>query len=137
VPKSDTPNRRLIPPSITRFLNDRRIDPATRSFLFTIANKPNGEWTLADLQMVSSVVPTLTEMRIPAAALRAFYEYLGLDPNNLFEPQIGGTWQVSSTLNEPRNYARVRAGCIDLQRTAQRDPSTVRIEELLACVPAQ
>jgi len=137
VPKSDTPNRRIIPPSIARFLNDRRIDPATRSFLFAIANKPNNEWTLEDLQMVSGVVPTLAEMRIPAATLREFYEYLGLDPNRLFEPQIGGSWQVSSTLNEPRNYARVRAGCIDLQRTAQRDPSSVRVEELLACVPPQ
>ena len=74
VPKSDTPNRRIIPPGITRFLNDRRIDPATRSFLFVIANKPNDEWTLADLQMVSTVVPTLAEMQIPAATLREFYE---------------------------------------------------------------
>ena len=135
VPKGDMPQRRMIPPGIARFLNDRRIDPATRSFLFGIANKPNDEWSLADLQLVSTIVPTLTELKIPVSTLRDFYEFLGLDSNNFFEPNLGPNWQFSSTMNDPRNYARINSRCIDLQRNAQRDPSAVRVEELLACEP--
>lgn len=133
LPTGDMQPRRIIPPSIMRLLDDPRVDPATRAILLTIAGKPNDEWTLADLQLVTAIVPTLAEMHIATARLSEFYEFLGLDPANLFEPQLGATWQASSTINDPRNYARIRAGCIDLQRAAQRDPSSVRVEALLAC----
>ena len=101
-PRGDMQPKCLIPPSILRLLNDRRIDPFTRSVLLAIAGKPNEEWTLADMQMVTSVVPALTEMNIATAKLSELYEFLGLDPVNLFEPQIGSTWQISSTLSNPR-----------------------------------
>jgi hypothetical protein len=133
----DVRARRLVPPSIVRMLNDRRVDPNTRAYLIGMAGKPNDEWTLADLQTLSILVPTLTEVNITEAALKDFYQFLGLDPTDLFNPQIGGNWQVSSTLGDRRNFAKVSFACIDLQRTAQRDPSTVKVEDLLACNPSR
>jgi hypothetical protein len=127
----DIAPQRLIPPSIMRFLNDRRIEPLTRSFLLGIAGKKREDWTLQDLQEVTAVVPSLTEMHISTAVLSEFYEFMGLDPASLFEPQLGADWQATSTAFDPRNARNRR--CANLRVQAQTDPGAVMLNDLLNC----
>jgi hypothetical protein len=127
----DVGPQRFIPPAIRAFLNDRRIDPLTRAYLLDIAGKRNEDWTLQDLQQVTAVVPTLTEMHISTATLSEFYEFLNLDPTSLFEPQLGASWQATSTAFDPRNARNRR--CVNLRVQAQMDPGTVKLNDLLNC----
>ena len=129
----DEPMRRFFPPNITALLNDRRVDPVTRNILRALANKPSEDWTLADLNMVSSIVPMLTEMYVPTAALSRLYEFLNLDPRSLFEPQLGDNWQAASTAFDPRNYYRRRERCVRISEAARTDPNSVKVQELLNC----
>lgn len=123
---------RIVPPQVRRFLADRRIDPLTRAYLTGIAGKERDGWTLADLQLLTAVVPALTELRIGTAVLSEFYEFLGLDPANLFEPQLGSGWQTGSTAFDQRNYG-LRRRCVNLSRAAQVDPASVLLRDLLEC----
>jgi hypothetical protein len=127
----DVGPQRLIPPSIQQFLRDRRIDPLTRAFLFDLAGKKQEDWTLADYQRVTVVVPALTELYIPTAVLSAFYEFLNLDPTSLFDPQLGASWQATSTAFDPRNLRNRR--CFNVRNLAQSDPEAVKLSDLLNC----
>lgn len=129
--RGDVPAQRIIPPSIRAFLNDRRIDPVTRAFLLSIAGKRREDWTLLDLQQVTAVVPSLTEMYISTATLSEFYEFLNLDPTSLFEPQLGASWQATSTAFDPRNARNRR--CFYLRNQAVRDPGSTKLDDLLNC----
>ncbi|MBI0539669.1 hypothetical protein D9599_29645 [Roseomonas sp. KE2513] len=128
---SDTGPQRFIPPQIRAFLNDRRIDPLTRAFLLDVAGKRQEDWTLADYQRVTVVVPALTELYISTSVLSAFYEFLNLDPTSLFDPQLGGSWQATSTAFDPRNLRNRR--CFNIRNLAQSDPEAVRLNDLLNC----
>ncbi|MFC0388316.1 hypothetical protein [Muricoccus vinaceus] len=129
--RGDIPAQRIIPPSIRAFLNDRRIDPVTRAFLLGIAGKKREDWTFLDLQQVTAVVPSLTEIYIGTAVLSEFYEFMNLDPASLFEPQLGASWQATSTAFDPRNARNRR--CFNLRNQAVQDPGGVRLDELLNC----
>lgn len=131
----DVAGGRLVPPQVEAFLRDRRIDPVTRAFLRGLAAKPADDWTLADLQLLTSVVPTLTEMRIATATLSAFYEFLGLDPGSLFDPQLGNGWQSSSTAYDPRRFGMAPPECREFRRrgAASLDGTQVRLRELADC----
>ena len=130
----DVRGARFIPPSIEAFLSDRRIDPSVRAFLRSMASKPTDDWSLAELQRVSAIVPTLTEMRNPIATARIseFYEFLGLDPTQLFDPQLGN-WQANSTAFDPRNFAASTADCPTTFQRRQADPADLRIRDLAGC----
>lgn len=130
-PDGDVPAQRLIPPSIRRFLNDPRIEPATRAFLLGIAGKRQEDWTVRDLQEVSAVVPALTEMHIGTAVLSEFYEFMNLDPTSLFDPQLGSNWQATSTAFDPRNARNRRCALIRVQ--ARQNPDAVLVNDLLNC----
>jgi hypothetical protein len=125
---------RFLPPKIVAFLNDPRIDPQTRGFLEMVAVKPTKDWTLGQLNMVLQVVPTLTEMMISTAALSDFYEFLGLDPSQLFEPQLGN-WQEGGSAFDMRNYdSTQQAQCLYLLGVAENpDPSSVTLDNLASC----
>ncbi len=129
----DVRGQRFIPPGIRAFLNDRRIDPAIRAYLLGMAGRNTDTWTLAEFQFLTAVVPSLTEIYISTSTLSEFYEFMGLDPASLFEPQLGQGWQASSTTFDPRFYGNTPRRCRTLQRQAQSDPSTVKVQALLSC----
>lgn len=131
---SDVLGSRFIPPAIQAFLSDQRIDPTVRAFLRGVASKPTEDWTLLELQMVTQLVPTLSEMRIATRTLSAFYEFIGLDPTQLFEPRLG-KWQQTSTGFDRRSYDAVQqAQCFYLLGYGETlDPSAVTLKDVAAC----
>lgn len=130
----DVQGARFIPPRITAFLNDPRIGTYTRAFLRSVAAKPTEDWTLTELQIVMQIVPTLTELHVPTALLSEFYEFLGLDPASLFEPQLGN-WQQQSNAFDARNYdSTQQAQCLYLLGYGETlDPSSVKLKDVAAC----
>ncbi|MBI0534377.1 hypothetical protein D9599_02175 [Roseomonas sp. KE2513] len=127
----DVAPQRFIPLAIREFLNDRRIDPLTRAFLIDIAGKRQEDSTLADYRRITVIAPALTELYISTAVLSAFYEFLNLDPTSLFNPQLGGSWQATSTAFDPRNLWNRR--CFNIRNLAQSDPDVVKLNDLLNC----
>jgi hypothetical protein len=125
---------RFVPPKIVALLHDRRIDPQTRAFLEMVAVKPTKRWTLGELAIVQQLVPTLTEMMIPTAQLSDFYAFLGLNPTQLFVPQLAD-WQNGTTAFDARNYdSTQQAQCLYLLGVGENpDPSSVTLGELAAC----
>ena len=133
--EDDVFNRRFVPPGIMAFLDDRRLSAYTRSFLLDMARKPVADWTLAEAQMLTSVVPTLTEMKIPTRMLSEFYEFLGLDPTQLFTPQLGTDWQNQSVQFDKQNVsAQQQTDCLQLLGVGQSvDPAQVTLGQMAAC----
>jgi hypothetical protein len=105
----DLSGGRFIPKPILEILADPRIDPNIAYILWQTARKPMDDWTLNELTFVMQVAPTLAETGIPVAKLQALYQFLGLDPNDLFNPQPGQNWQSQSTAFDPRSSANVNA----------------------------
>lgn len=136
--EDDVANRRFVPPKIIAFLHDPRIDPETRAFLLSMASKPTEDWTLAQAQMLLQLVPTLTEMYIPTRVLSDFYEFLGLDPTQLFDPQLGRSWQRRSTGLDKNDFAAVeQAQCFSVLGYGEvPDPTQVTLGALAACSTA-
>nr|WP_294543434.1 hypothetical protein [uncultured Rhodopila sp.] len=130
----DVKGTRYVPPAIQAFLADRRLDPYTRAFLRGLAAKPTEQWTQGELPTVTQLVPSLTEMAIPTRKLSDFYEFLGLRPDELFEPQLGN-WQTKSIGFDQRNYDAVQqAQCFYLLGYGENiDPSSVKLKDLAAC----
>lgn len=133
----DVRGTRFVPPAIQNFLADRRLDTQTRAFLRGLSAKPTEEWTLQELQTVTQLVPTLTELAIPTRTLSDFYEFLGLDPTELFEPKLGSF--RSGTGFDRRNYDAVQqAQCFYLLGYGETiDPSAVTLKDLTACSPSE
>jgi len=129
----DIAPQRLLPPRIQAFLQDPRIDPLTRAYLLNLGGRKREQWTVQDLQTVGALIPTLTELMVPTTLLSELYEFLGLDPTSLFEPQLGDGWQAASTAQDPRRRFLRSERCLRLSELAQSDPSQVRVEELLNC----
>ena len=130
----DMTGSRFIPAKIVAFLSDRRIDASTRAFLHGVAAKPTEDWTLQELNMTLQLVPTLTEMHIATAVLSDFYDFLGLDPTQLFEPQLGD-WQKRSIGFDGNSYiATQQAECFYRRGfTEALDPSQVTVRDAAAC----
>ncbi|MFC3124054.1 hypothetical protein ACFOD4_03185 [Pseudoroseomonas globiformis] len=129
----DLQPQRLLPPRILAMLRDPRIDPLTRAMLQDLAGRRREEWTVQDLQTVSAVIPTLAEMQVPTARLSELYEFLGLDPASLFEPQLGQGWQGASTEFDRRKARLPHPECVVLGRQARLDPASVRVQAMLTC----
>ncbi|MXP65096.1 hypothetical protein E0493_17250 [Roseomonas sp. M0104] len=132
-PLGDMAPQRLIPPRIQAFLRDPRIDPLTRAYLLSLGGRKRERWSVQDLQTLSALIPTLTELMVPTALISELYEFLGLDPASLFEPQLGEGWQAASTAQDPRRRFRRAERCLRLTEQAQADPSQVLVEDLLNC----
>jgi hypothetical protein len=130
----DVKGTRYVPPAIQAFLSDRRLDPYTRAFLRGLAAKPTEQWTQGELRTVIQLVPSLTEMAIPTRKLSDFYEFLSLNPAELFEPQLGN-WQTKSVGFDQKNYDAVQqAQCLYLLGYGENiDPSSVTLQDLAAC----
>jgi len=130
----DIRGSRFVPPAIQALLADRRIDPLTRAFLRGVSAKPTEDWTLLELQTVTQLAPTLAEVQIPTRRLSDFYEFLGLDPTQLFEPQLGD-WQQQGTGLDRHSYDAVQqAQCLYLLGYGDTpDPSKVTLRDITAC----
>lgn len=132
---SDVQGNRLIPPKVQAFLKDPRVDPQTRTFLTYMSTKPLTDWTVQELSMVTHLVPTLTEMYIPTQTLSDFYAFLGLDPTQLFEPQLAQNWQNQSTSFDARNRdSTEQAFCLQSLGLGQNtDPTQITLGQVAAC----
>lgn len=106
----DLSGGRQIPALVLRILADPRIDPTTAYILWQAARRPLDEWTIGELTQIMQITPTLVETGMNPAALRVLYEFLGLDPNDLFNTQLGQDWQGRSTAFNPGlNQAAISA----------------------------
>jgi hypothetical protein len=126
----DLSGGRFIPPPILQILADRRIDPNIAYILWQTARKPIDEWTLNQLFFVTQTVPTLVEAGIPTDKLQALYEFLGLDPADLFNPRLGESWQSKSTAFNPNSTTNV--GAIS-SADCQTDPGTMTVGTFQVC----
>jgi len=123
----DVYGSRLIPPDIQKIMSDPRIDPVTAYMLRQAARKPIGDWTMQQASEITQTIPTLIESGINLAKLQALYKFLGLDPNNLFEPQLSPNWQQTSTTYSAPNYAASSS------TDCQADPSMMTVSEFMMC----
>jgi hypothetical protein len=130
----DIPGTRFVPPDILAFLYNNRIDPQTRAFLRHVAGKPTEDWTLTELQLTTQIVPVLAETAVPTRVLSNFYEFLGLDPTSLFEPQLGRIQQTTSAFDARNPEATEQAQCFYLLGYGENlDPTKVTIKDVSAC----
>jgi hypothetical protein len=126
----DLSGGRFIPPPILTILADPRIDPNIAYILWQTARKPIADWTLNELFFVTQTAPTLVEAGIPTDKLQALYQFLGLDPADLFSPKLGRDWQSNSTAFDPRSSTNV--GAIS-STDCQTDPGTMTVAKFQAC----
>lgn len=106
---SDIAGGRFIPKGIVAVLADRRLDPSVAFIFWQLARRPLEEWKVSELNFVMQISPTLAETGISVIALQSLYEFFGLDPDNLFNPQPAQTWQNRSVALDPRSAAEVAA----------------------------
>ncbi len=126
----DLAGGRYIPKGILEILADPRIDPNIAYILWQTARKPIADWTLNELFFVTQNAPTLVEAGIPAQKLQTLYQFLGLDPADLFYPQLGPNWQSRSTAFDPSSAANV--GAIS-SAECQGDPGMMTVATFQAC----
>jgi hypothetical protein len=100
---------RSIPPDILKVLGDPRIDPVTAYMVWQAVRRPLEEWTMRQLQEITTVLPTLAETGMPMAQVQALYKFIGLDPGDVFHPQLGQDWQDRSTQYDKSSSAAVAA----------------------------
>lgn len=100
---------RPIPPNILKILADPRIEPVTAYIVWQAARRPIEEWTVRQLQDIMAIVPTLVETGMPMPQIQALYQYLGLDPSDVFNPNLGQDWQDQSTRFDKTGSAAVAA----------------------------
>jgi hypothetical protein len=100
---------RTIPPEILKVLADPRIEPVIAYILWQAARRPMEEWTLRQLQDITAMIPTLAETGMPMAQIQALYKFLGLDPGDVFNPQLAQDWQNRSTQFDRSSAAAVAA----------------------------
>lgn len=122
---------RIIPPQILKILGDRRVEPITAYLLWQAARKPIEEWTMRQLQDLTSTLPTLVETGMKLADIQELYKFLELDPGDVFNPQLGQDWQTRSTRFDATSTAAVAeisaAEC-------QTDPGQMTVATYRSCV---
>ncbi len=121
---------RSIPPDILKIMADPRIEPVVAYILWQAARKPIEEWTLQQLQDITAIIPTLPETGMPMSQIQALYKYLGLDPSDVFNPQLGADWQANST-----RFERSGAGAVAAISSAdcQTDPAEMTVAMFQSC----
>jgi hypothetical protein len=121
---------RSIPPNILKIMADPRIEPVIAYFVWQAARKPIEEWTVEQFQEITAMIPTLPETGMPIAEIQALYEFLGLDPSDIFNPQLGNDWQNVST-----GFDRSSAAAVSAISSAdcQAKPAEMTIATLRSC----
>jgi hypothetical protein len=126
----DLSEARQVPDNIHKIMADPRIEPVIAYLLRQAARKPIGDWTVRQLQQVAAVVSTLPESGIPMADIQALYEFLGLDPSDVFNPQLGDNWQDSSTRFDRSGAAAVASIS---SADCQMDPGEITVAVSRSC----
>lgn len=121
---------RTIPPNILKILADRRIEPVVAYMVWQAARKPIEEWTLRQLQEITATIPTLAETGMPMARIQELYQYLGLDPGDVFNPRLGQDWQDRSTRFDRSSDAAVAAIS---SADCQTDPGQMTVAMFQSC----
>jgi hypothetical protein len=121
---------RAIPPQILKILADPRIDPITAYLVWQAARKPLDDWTLTQLQDITATLPTLAETGMPISDIQALYQFLGLDPGDIFNPQLGQDWQTGSTRFDPNSAGAVAAIS---SADCQADPGQMTVATYRSC----
>jgi len=126
----DLSEAREVPDNIRKIIADPRIEPVIAYVLRQAAHKPIGDWTVRQLQQVAAVISTLPETGIPMAEIQTLYEFLGLDPGDVFNPQLGSNWQDSST-----RFDRSGGGAVAAISSAdcQGDPGEMTVSVSRSC----
>lgn len=130
---SDITGGRFVPPAVVQALSTPRVDPDTRALILALAARPFDSWSVADLTAITAIAPVLVEVGVPERALRELYEALGMDPGNLFDPQLGNAWQAPQNEFDPRNNRRRQGVCPQLSTAVRLDPASVRVQDLILC----
>ena len=121
---------RVIPREILKILADPRIEPVVAYVVWQAARKPLEEWTVRQLQEITSMLPTLTETGMPMPQIQALYKFLGLDPEDVFNPQLGQDWQSRSTSFDANSAAAVAAIS---SADCQTDPGQMTVATFQSC----
>ena len=77
------------------------------------------------------MVPTLAVTGMPMPQIQALYQFLGLDPSDVFNPQLGQDWQNRSTRFDKSSDAAVAAIS---SADCQTDPGQMTVAMLQSCV---
>ncbi len=126
----DVTGGRFIPTPILAVLADPRIDPNIAYILWQTTRKSLGDWRLSELNFVIQAMPTLAEAGIPVESLQALYGFMGLDPEDLFNPKPALDWQSQSTAFDNSTAASVNAIS---SADCQGDPSHLTVAAFQAC----
>ena len=121
---------RVIPPEIVKILADQRIEPVIAYMVWQAARKPLEEWTVRQLQEITAMLPTLAETGMPMQQVQALYKFLGLDQDDVFNPQLGQDWQSRSTSFDATSTAAVAAIS---SADCQADPSQMTVATFQSC----
>lgn len=121
---------RTIPPKILKIMANPRIEPVVAYMVWQAARKPIDEWTLRQLQEITAIIPTLPETGMPMSDIQALYKYLGLDPSDVFNPQLGNNWQDNSTRFDRSSAAAVAAVS---SADCQTDPGEMTVATFRSC----
>ena len=132
-PHEEVRGSRFVPPRMQAFLNMPKIDPQTRAFLWHVAAKQTEDWTLSEYQTTTQLVPALAETAVPTRLLSEFYEFLGLDPTELFEARLGNI-NTTSGFDVKNLEATEQALCFyRLGFGENLDPTQVTLKDVAAC----
>lgn len=124
---------RYVPPAIDAFLNISKVDPQTRAFLRHVAAKQTEDWTIAEYQTTTELVPVLVETAVPTRVLSDFYQFLGLDPTSLFEARLGQIF-ANTGFDAKSIEATEQAQCFyRLGYGENLDPTKVMLKDIAAC----
>ncbi len=121
---------RTIPPNILKILADPRIEPVIAYIVWQAARRPMEEWTLRQLQEITTMLPTLAETGMPMAEIQALYKFLGLNPGDVFHPQLARGWQNRSTAFDKSSAAAVAAIS---SADCQTDPGQMTVAMFQSC----
>ena len=126
----DQTGGRVIPPNIQAILADRRIEPITAYLVAQAARRPMEEWTVRQLEDITATMPSLVEPGMPIGQIQALYEFLGLDPEDVFNPRLGPDWQARASRFQADSAAAVAAIA---SADCQVDPSQMTVATMDAC----
>jgi hypothetical protein len=87
-PHEEVRGSRFVPPRMQAFLNMPKIDPQTRAFLWHVAAKQTEDWTLAEYQTTTQLVPALAETAVPTGCSASSTSSSDLTPPSCSRPDL-------------------------------------------------
>jgi hypothetical protein len=126
----DTAGGRYIPKPVLDILADPHFDPNVAYMLWQLSRRAVGDWTMAELNFVAQLAPTMLEAHLSVIKIQTLYVFWGLDPSDLFNISLAPNWQSQSTAfstNDASNVASISAA------ECQIDVSEMTVSTFKAC----